>query len=161
MATSPAAFKLRLPQELRAQLQGSADQRGNSLNGEICRRLGMSFKMDELRGAYAKEVQERAATQQRCNALTDYVLALTSPKVPASQAVYGPGLLRRSGMSAGCIVKRGENSWRLKYDVGRDPISGKRITKYRTVTGANALPSRNCARSSPRSTTASMPTPAG
>jgi integrase len=35
----------------------------------------------------------------------------------------------------GTIVQRGRNSWRLKFDLGRDPISGKRLTRYVTFRG--------------------------
>jgi integrase len=38
-------------------------------------------------------------------------------------------------MSRGHIRQRGKNSWSLKFDLGRDPITGKRITKYATVHG--------------------------
>ncbi|MEK6578881.1 MAG: tyrosine-type recombinase/integrase [Bdellovibrionota bacterium] len=34
----------------------------------------------------------------------------------------------------GSIIKRG-SSWLLKYDIGRDPVTGKRQTKYKTVRG--------------------------
>lgn len=33
------------------------------------------------------------------------------------------------------IQRRGANSWRLKYDLGRDPITGKRQIRYKTVRG--------------------------
>jgi integrase len=33
---------------------------------------------------------------------------------------------------AGSIVRRGEKSWRLKYEAGRDPITNKRRTRYHT-----------------------------
>ena len=39
-------------------------------------------------------------------------------------------------MSAGHIQRRGESSWRLKYDLGRDPTTGKRIIKFKTVRGS-------------------------
>jgi integrase len=39
-------------------------------------------------------------------------------------------------MSAGHIQRRGKSSWRLKYDVGRDPKTGRRVTRYATVHGA-------------------------
>jgi integrase len=39
-------------------------------------------------------------------------------------------------MSAGHIRPRGPGAWELKYDAGRDPKTGKRITKYKTVRGA-------------------------
>jgi integrase len=39
-------------------------------------------------------------------------------------------------MTAGHIQRRGENSWRLKYDLGQDPVTGKRITKFKTVRGS-------------------------
>jgi hypothetical protein len=34
----------------------------------------------------------------------------------------------------GNITRRGANSWRLKFDIGRD-TAGKRITRYLTVRG--------------------------
>jgi hypothetical protein len=39
-------------------------------------------------------------------------------------------------MSGGHIRARGPNAWELKYDVGRDPRTGRRITKYTTVRGS-------------------------
>ena len=38
-------------------------------------------------------------------------------------------------MSEGNITRRGKNSWRLKFDVGRDPETGKRHTIFVTVRG--------------------------
>jgi integrase len=38
-------------------------------------------------------------------------------------------------MSRGHIRQRGKNSWSLKFDLGRDPITGRRKTKYATVHG--------------------------
>jgi hypothetical protein len=38
-------------------------------------------------------------------------------------------------MSAGHIRPRGPGAWELKYDVGRDAKTGKRITKYATLRG--------------------------
>ena len=38
-------------------------------------------------------------------------------------------------MSTGNITKRGKNSWRLKYDIDRDPLTGERHTRYLTVRG--------------------------
>ena len=35
----------------------------------------------------------------------------------------------------GHIQRRGKKSWRLKFDAGRDPVTGKRLTKYLTVRG--------------------------
>ena len=35
----------------------------------------------------------------------------------------------------GNITRRGKASWRLKFDVGRDPDTGRRITHYQTVRG--------------------------
>ena len=39
-------------------------------------------------------------------------------------------------MSAGHIRPRGPGAWELKYDAGRDPKTGRRITRYKTVRGA-------------------------
>ena len=39
-------------------------------------------------------------------------------------------------MSAGHIRARGPGAWELKYDVGRDPRTGRRITKFKTVRGS-------------------------
>jgi integrase len=38
-------------------------------------------------------------------------------------------------MAKGTIVKRGKNSWRLKFDISPDPVSGNRRTKYATFKG--------------------------
>jgi integrase len=38
-------------------------------------------------------------------------------------------------MSGGHIRARGPGAWELKYDVGRDPKTGRRITRYKTVRG--------------------------
>jgi integrase len=38
-------------------------------------------------------------------------------------------------MSAGHIRRRGERSWRIKFDAGRDPTTGKRNIQYVTVRG--------------------------
>ncbi len=35
----------------------------------------------------------------------------------------------------GNITRRGKSSWRLKFDDGSDPVSGKRRTRYVTVRG--------------------------
>ena len=37
---------------------------------------------------------------------------------------------------SGSITKRGENSWRLKFSLGRDPVTGKRLTRFVTVRGS-------------------------
>lgn len=39
-------------------------------------------------------------------------------------------------MSEGHIRRRGKASWELKYDVGRDPLTGRRITRYATIKGS-------------------------
>ncbi len=38
-------------------------------------------------------------------------------------------------MSEGHIRRRGKDSWEIKFDLGRDPLTGKRITKYKSVRG--------------------------
>ena len=35
----------------------------------------------------------------------------------------------------GCIIRRGKHSWRLKFDAGRDPVTGRRLTRLITVRG--------------------------
>lgn len=35
----------------------------------------------------------------------------------------------------GNITRRGKASWRLKFDLGTDPVTGKRLTQYATVRG--------------------------
>src|SRR5216684_3310420 len=35
----------------------------------------------------------------------------------------------------GHIRQRGKQSWRLKFDIGRDPVSGKRLSRYVTFRG--------------------------
>ena len=39
-------------------------------------------------------------------------------------------------MSSGHIRPRGAGSWEIKYDVGRDALTGRRITRYRTIHGS-------------------------
>ena len=41
-------------------------------------------------------------------------------------------------MTAGHIQRRGKSSWRLKFDAGRDPATGKRNIQYVTVRGTEA-----------------------
>jgi hypothetical protein len=38
-------------------------------------------------------------------------------------------------MSAGHIRRRGARSWELKYDIGRDPLTGRRQIRYASVKG--------------------------
>lgn len=38
-------------------------------------------------------------------------------------------------MSTGHIRRRGQTSWEIKFDVGRDPLTKKRIIKFKTVRG--------------------------
>jgi len=35
----------------------------------------------------------------------------------------------------GNITRRGKGSWRLKFDLGTDPVTGKRLTQFVTVRG--------------------------
>ena len=39
-------------------------------------------------------------------------------------------------MSNGHIRPRGKGAWELKFDIGLDPLTGRRVTKYVTVKGA-------------------------
>ena len=39
-------------------------------------------------------------------------------------------------MSSGHIRARGPGSWELKFDAGRDPLTGARIVRYKTIKGA-------------------------
>lgn len=39
-------------------------------------------------------------------------------------------------MANGSIRQRGTGSWEVKYDIGRDPLTGKRRTKFETVRGS-------------------------
>jgi integrase len=39
---------------------------------------------------------------------------------------------------SGHIRRRGAGSWELKFDAGRDPLTGKRVTKYRAFKGTRA-----------------------
>jgi integrase len=38
----------------------------------------------------------------------------------------------------GNITRRGKGSWRIKFDLGKDPVTGKRQTRYHTVRGTRA-----------------------
>jgi len=37
---------------------------------------------------------------------------------------------------SGHIQRRGERSWRLKFDIGTDPLTGKRRIRYHTFKGS-------------------------
>ncbi len=45
----------------------------------------------------------------------------------------------------GHIRARGKNSWTVKFDVGRDPITGKRLTRWHTVHGGKREAQRKLA----------------
>jgi integrase len=48
---------------------------------------------------------------------------------------------------AGNITRRGRSSWRLKYEAGdRDPLTGKRKTRYVTVRGTKKNANRELIR---------------
>src|SRR3546814_11504329 len=49
-----------------------------------------------------------------------------APKRPAARARQ---------MAEGSIRQRSAGSWEIKYDLGRDPQTSKRITKFKTVRG--------------------------
>jgi integrase len=49
-------------------------------------------------------------------------------------------------MMRGNITRRGKSSWRLKFDVGTDTVSGKRRTRYVTVRGKRQDAERELAR---------------
>jgi hypothetical protein len=38
-------------------------------------------------------------------------------------------------MAQGHIREQGDGSWEIKFDLGRDPLTGRRITKYVTFRG--------------------------
>ena len=38
----------------------------------------------------------------------------------------------------GNITRRGKGSWRIKFELGKDPVTGKRQTRYHTVRGTRA-----------------------
>ena len=46
-------------------------------------------------------------------------------------------------MSQGHIRQQGKGSWELKFDLGRDALTGKRITKYATFTVRSGRPRMN------------------
>ena len=46
-------------------------------------------------------------------------------------------------MSAGHIQRRGKSSWRLKFEGGRDPETGRRKPQYVTVRGTKAAARRS------------------
>jgi integrase len=49
-------------------------------------------------------------------------------------------------MTAGSITKRGQHSWRLKYEVERDPITSERRTRYLTIRGTKKEAQRELTR---------------
>ena len=49
-------------------------------------------------------------------------------------------------MSEGSVSRRGRKSWRIKYDIGRDPETGERRIAYATVKGTKAKAERELRR---------------
>jgi integrase len=45
----------------------------------------------------------------------------------------------------GNLTRRGQHSWRLKFDAGRDPATGRRLIKYVTLKGTKAEAQRQAA----------------
>ena len=41
-------------------------------------------------------------------------------------------------MTTGTVTRRGKKSWRIKYDLPRDAVTGKRRTAYATIKGNKA-----------------------
>ena len=54
----------------------------------------------------------------------------------------------------GNLTKRGKASWRLKFDLGADPVTGKRLTQFATVRARKRKPKPNSTSYSIRSTKA-------
>jgi hypothetical protein len=48
-------------------------------------------------------------------------------------------------MAKGHIRARGPGAWELKYDIGVDPATGRRITRFKTVHGAKRDANASCA----------------
>ncbi len=46
----------------------------------------------------------------------------------------------------GNITRRGKSSWRIKYEIGRDPVTSKRQTRYMTVRGTKRNAQRELTR---------------
>lgn len=67
-------FKLRIPETLRAKLDESCKAECRSLNSEILLRLEDSFQNEWLREELRQTRGERAATQRRCDHLTDLMI---------------------------------------------------------------------------------------
>jgi integrase len=53
----------------------------------------------------------------------------------------------------GNLTRRGKNSWRIKFDLGTDPATGRRQTRYHTVRGTKAQAQAEAARIIASSTT--------
>jgi hypothetical protein len=89
MAMAQVAFKLRLPEALKAKLEEATKESGNSLNSEIIMRLGQSFQMDQMREGLREVSQQLAAAHEWNAKLADYVIALTAPKVRVPEVKPG------------------------------------------------------------------------
>jgi hypothetical protein len=49
-------------------------------------------------------------------------------------------------MSKGHIRQRGEKSWAIKIDIGANPVTGKRRSKWHTVHGTKRDAEKECRR---------------
>ncbi len=58
MSTEPLFFRLRLPEDLKSQIEASAKANGRSMNAEVLSRLERSFDLDDGLTALTDRVEE-------------------------------------------------------------------------------------------------------
>lgn len=61
MTAEPLFFRLRLPEDLKSQIEASAKANGRSMNAEVLSRLERSFDLDDGLTALADRVEELEA----------------------------------------------------------------------------------------------------
>src|SRR5215472_12893645 len=80
----------------------------------------------------------RGRTRNRSPSGCQVLLRRTSSNIqqpPALSVSSQDETSQRAGKMTGHIRRRGEHSWELKFDIGTDPLTGRRITRYHSFRG--------------------------
>ena len=130
-------LKLRVRASLRTQLEAAASIGSPqlSVNYEAARRLEHSFEQDAYLDPLVHEnaeLRNHPAPGQRIRQGARHDPPRPARGVSSRSTCGKPGGRR---MTTGHIRARGAGAWELKYDLGRDPGTGRRLTRYATVRG--------------------------
>lgn len=75
MTAEPLFFRLRLPEDLKSQIEASAKANGRSMNAEVLSRLERSFNLDDGLTALTDRVEELESMVEDQNKQIDQLMA--------------------------------------------------------------------------------------